>query len=762
MPMQRRTGNGRVNRPKVCFVGSYVPRACGIATFTSDLRAAVANTGAASSVVALTNTDTGYDYPAEVALEIRQHQLADYRLAAEYINDSDNDIVCLQHEFGIFGGREGRYILDLLKRLRKPIVTTLHTVLPEPTPAYREALIGVASRSDHLVVLNSRAIPILTDVYGIDPCKISMIHHGVPDVPFIDPEYFKDEFGVTGRTVLLTFGLLNRNKGIEQVLDALPCVAQAHPDVVYLVLGATHPEVKRHDGEEYRYYLEQLVRERGIGRHVQFHDYFVSLDQLCRYIGASDIYITPYRARDQIVSGTLAYAVGMGKAVVSTPYLYALELLSDDRGRLVPFDDRAAMEEALIGLIEARAERHRMRKRAYALGRDMTWPVVGEAYVKLFESVVSGAHHQPARIAASRGRQSYVVPDARLDHLIALTDCTGIIQHAAWELPDRRFGYSTDDQARALVVTLMHYQQHRDDAVLPLAARYLSFLQHAQLPNGAFHNFMDYRRRFTDECGSEDTLGRAIWGLGTAVALAPSEGMRAVARGVFERATASLAVTYPRAMAYSICGLHAFLQRYDGAVQVRRLLIELADRLTALYESHASTDWSWFEDTLTYANAKLPEAVLLAWHVTGNDRYRDVGLEALDFLIDATWRDGMFDFIGNRGWWPRGGKRSSDGQQPIEAGYTAAACALAWELTGEPRYVELEHAAVEWFLGRNRYNACLYDYTTGGCRDGLDAAGPNANQGAESVICCLLGLLTLSCQRERQTAPSSLVAAGHR
>lgn len=758
--MQRRTGTGRTHRLKLCLIGSYVPRACGIATFTKDLWTAVSDAGAQASVVALTNTPDGYDYPPEVAFEIRQNRLADYRLAAEYINFSGADIVCLQHEFGIFGGREGRYILELLKHLRKPVVTTLHTVLPDPTPGYRETLIGVAAHSDHLVVLSSRAITILTDVYGIDPGKISMIHHGVPDVPFIDPEYYKDDFGVSGRMVLLTFGLLSRNKGIEQVLEALPAVVCTHPDVVYIILGETHPEVKRAEGEEYRLKLQRLVRDLGLEEHVIFHDRFVSLDELCRFIGASDIYITPYRAHDQIVSGTLAYAVGMGKAVVSTPYLYAQELLAEDRGRLVPFGDAAALAATLNDLIERRAQRHRMRKRAYALGRRMTWPVVGAAYVDLFRAVVVSDRHAYLAPPASERARALVVPEARLDHLIALTDDVGVIQHAAWGIPDRRFGYSTDDQARALIVTLLHFQQYRDETVLPLAGRYLSFLLHAQVPDGRFHNFMDYGRTFIDDHGSEDTLGRAVWGLGIAVALGPTEGIRALAREMFERAIEAPPITYPRGMAYVICGLHAFLQRYDGAAQVRRKLIELADQLADLYEQNHTPDWRWFEDTLTYANAKLPEALLLAWHVTGDDRYRAIGLEALDFLVEATWRDGMFDFIGNQGWWRRGGERAVHGQQPIEAGYTAATCALAWEITGEQRYLDLEQAAIEWLLGRNRYGARLYDLSTGGCSDGLDANGPNLNQGAEAIICCLLGLLIASRQRERRRAPIQLVSAG--
>lgn len=729
---------------KVCLVGTYPPRECGIATFTSDLRRAVGEcaSGVQTVVVAVTKTRNADELPPEVIFEMQQERLHDYRLAAEYINFSGADLVCLQHEFGIFGGLDGVYVMELLRHLRLPVVTTLHTVIGVPPPGLRDVLVQVASASDHLVVLNGRAVPLLQDVYAIPSDKVSLIHHGVPDVPFLNPNDNKDRFGLKEYLVLLTFGLLSRNKGIETMLEALPQIVRSHPEVIYLVLGATHPEVKRRNGEEYRLFLQQRVRELGLEDHVRFHDRYVTLEELCAFLGACDIYVTPYRSKEQIASGTLAYAVGMGKAVVSTPYLYAEELLASGRGKLTSFGDAQGLARAVNELIEDEAERHRMCKRAYDFGRRMTWPEVGKEYAVLFERVASG-YQRTARPRAMQAMGAEL-PAIKLKHLAALTDDTGVIQHATYGIPDRRHGYSTDDAGRALVAVLAYYRQFGGKTAPVLATKYLSFLQHAQLPSGHFHNFMNYDRRFTDEAGGEDTLGRALWGLGVAVAHGHNEGARTLARQMFERALDALDLRHPHALGYAVCGLHAFLDRYDGATHVRRKLREWADRLAELYAQNRREDWRWFWDTLTYGNAKLPQAMLLAHQAMGDERFLKAGLESLDFLLAETYKDGHFDFVGNRGWYRRGGYRAVFGQQPIEAGYTAEACSTAYEVTGERRYLELACAAVRWLLGRNRLREPLYDPATGACSDGLDAHGPSMNQGAESTICCLLSLLAVS------------------
>ncbi len=730
---------------KICLIATYPPRECGIGTFTCDLRHSLNDTQ--STVIAITSEDTKHRYPEEVVFEIRQHDLEDYRLAAEYLNSSGIDLVCLQHEFGIFGGPDGSYINTLLKNLRVPVVTTLHTVLPQPQPEIRESLVRTAEHSDHLVVLNSQAIPILQDVYGIRDQKIGLIHHGVPDVPFIDPNFYKDKFHVEGRIVLLTFGLLNRNKGIELMIEALPDIVHRFPKVVYLVLGATHPEVRRAQGEEYRQSLEQRVRELNLKNHVIFHDHYVSFAELCEFIGSADIYVTPYHSREQIVSGTLAYAVGMGKAVISTPYLYAEELLSEGRGRLIEFGDTKALGDTVVELIENEAVRHAIRKRAYQFGRQMTWPEVGKQYSALFERVATGS---APRVSFTEGPSNALsdLAEIRLDHLINLTDDTGIIQHAMYGIPDRSHGYSCDDIGRALTVAVKYYRQYHDVAALSLTCKCLSFLQLAQLPDGRFHNFMNYQRQFTDDVGSEDTQGRVLWGLGAAVAEGIGQGTRTLAREMFEKASDKLKLNHPRALAYAICGQYEFLRRYDGAAQVRRKLERFAGRLAKVYERSRSEEWKWFGDDLTYANARMPQAMLLASEVTGDEHFLKIGIESLEFLLKQTYRDGMFDFPGNRGWQRRDGKRAIFGQQPIEAGYMAEALTTAARITDENRYEKLARVAAEWLLGRNRLGQPLYDVTNGACADGLEPRGPSMNQGAESVICCLLGLLSVSSQKE--------------
>ena len=751
--------------PRMCFVSSYPPRECGIATFARDLRQAIGqlHADATTSVIAMTNTRDGYEYPPEVVFEIRQHEIGDYALAAEYANLSGFDVVCVQHEFGIYGGPEGRYITEMMEGLRGPVVSILHTVLAETTPGYRDSLLRVAALSDHLVVLNQKAIPILKDGYGVPENKIHMIHHGVPEAPFVDPNYYKDKFAAEGKLVILTFGFLSRNKGIEMMLEALPEVVRAHPEVVYIVLGETHPEVKRTDGEAYRLWLQTRVKELGLTQHVVFDPRYLEQAELLEYIGACDIYVTPYQSREQIVSGTLAYAVGMGKAVVSTPYLYAEEMLADGRGMLVDFGSVAGLTERLLELIEQPATRHRMRKLAYQYGRQMIWPEVGRRYVELFDRAVATYRGKALpRSARHLSALNYALPAVKLDHLARLTDDTGIIQHAAYGVPDRRFGYCTDDAARAMVVALMHYERDADELSLDLIYRYLSFLQYQQLPDGHFHNFMNYSRQHEDERGSEDTLGRALWGLGEAVAHGPTAIIRMLAGEMFEKALDALQPRHPRAMAYAICGLYSFLQKYSGAALARRKLVEITNHLAGWFKAD-SADWRWFGDELTYANAKMPHAMLLSFKATGEERFRQIGLESLDFLLSVTYRRDYFDFIGNQGWYRRGGERAVLSQQPIEAGYTAEACLTAYEITGSLHYFDMAHAAAEWLMGRNRLGARLYDPTTGACADGLDPYGPSMNQGAESVICGLLALLAVSKQIEindRASAPSDLKMPG--
>jgi len=750
---------------RAIFVGNFLPRTCGIATFTTDLYHAVAGelSPAHLGVVAMNNTEEGYNYPDAVTFEIQQNRIGDYERAAHFINRSDADLVCLQHEFGIFGGDAGSHLGILLEEIRKPIVTTLHTVLERPTPAYRRSMLDLIRRSDRLVVMSKRALRFLRDIYDVPASQMVLIHHGTPDVPLTDPDSCKEPFGVAGRPVILTFGLLSPNKGIENALEALPPVVERFPDLAYIVLGATHPEVRRQHGEGYRMYLEQKVRDLGLERNVIFHNRFVELRELLRFLAAADIYLTPYLNREQIVSGTLAYAVASGKAIISTPYWYAEDLLDNGRGVIVGSDDTQGLTHAIGRLLGDEALRLELQQKTYTFGRRMIWKEVGRRYAQEFKKVLK---EQRALMIARVAREARVSPSAlpkvNLDHLLALTDENGLAQHTHGNIPNLLHGYSADDVGRALVV-LARAQDHDTNGLpqagwnpahVELVAKYLTFIEQAQTPDGYFHNFMDTGGRFLDERGSEDTFGRVVWGLGEMLRRTNDEQIRAQVAHILERAAPHLSgLSSPRAKAYAICGLAAILKRFENAHVLRHHLEQLATSLAELYTINRDDGWHWFEDIIAYGNAKLPEALLIAAGITGDEALRACGLESLDFLIRCQWNGRFFDFVGNEGWWVKDGARAIFSQQPIEAGYLATACTAAYEITGEARYLAFARRSFNWFFGQNRLNAILYDTWTGAVADGLDPHGPSRNRGAESVIVFLLALLslaTLSVQRSEK------------
>jgi hypothetical protein len=566
-----------------------------------------------------------------------------------------------------------------------------------------------------------------------------VIQHGVPEATEVDNGSAKSAIGSTGRAVVLTFGLLSPAKGIEVVLDALPSVVSRHPEVLYIVVGATHPQVRREQGEEYRDSLAAQVVRLGLEDHVRFEDRYVDLDELCLFLAAADIYVTPYHSVDQIVSGTLAYAVGTGRAVVSTPYPYAQELLADGRGRLVPYADPAALATEFNALLDDTVGTEHMRSLAFEFGRQMTWPAVAQQYATLFAEVVD-SHQQPQRA----WQPPLERPSPSFAYLRALTDDTGVFKHAWNAVPDRVHGYCTDDVGRALVAAIHGVARRDDPTAASLVPTYLSFLKAAQREDGRFDNLLGYDRRFVPDTASEDTLGQALWGLGTLVSASTDDAWRAAARAMFDQALAPASeLIAPRAAAYAISGLYGYLERLPGALAARRVMQRLATGLESRLDDHRSSDWHWFEPHLTYANAKKPHALLLAGRACENPAWIAAGVASLDFLIRMTFVDGRFDFVGNAGWYPRGGRRAEFGQQPIEAGYTAEACIVAYEITGASHYLELAHAAVEWLVGRNRLGVALYDPISGRCADGLDRHGASANAGAESTVCALLALLAV-------------------
>jgi len=735
----------------IALIGNYLPRRCGIATFTTDLLEALSAEfpGSNCYAVAMNDTSNGYPYPDQVRFEVADKRLPDYQLAADFLNVNQVDVVCLQHEFGIFGGNHGGHILTLLRSLRLPVVTTFHTVLATPGPDQKAMVEEVGRLSDRLVVMSHKAADLLREAYDVPREKVTFIHHGIPDLPFVDPSFFKDQFGVEGRKVVLSFGLLSPGKGIEFMIDALPEIVRRHPEIVYIVLGATHPGVKKEGGESYRLSLQRRARDQGVEKHVLFHNRFVELKELCEFLGAADIYVTPYLSGEQIVSGTLAYALGAGKATISTPYWYAREMLADGRGRLIPFRDSDALAGQVIDLLDNEVERHAMRKRAYSFCREMIWKEVARSYLDVFAEVAKKRlrHPHPSLRAKLLTPALFEVPHPKFDHLRRLTDDVGILQHAKFIVPNRAHGYCTDDNARALIVVLTARDVLPESSeLLDLDCRYLSFLCHAfDEQKGRFRNFMDYERRWRSGEGSEDSHGRAVWGLGMAIALERSSDLGDVALGVFERAIPALTeLRSPRAWAFGLVGIHSYLKRFGGDSEVRRLRERLAGRLFDLYQANASPDWPWPENIVTYDNGKIPQALLLSGQWLQRGEMVEAGLRSLEWLI-RTQTDGRGYFvpIGNRGWFRRDGEKARFDQQPVEAQSILDACMEAHRVTQDRKWIVEARHCLEWFLGRNDLNAPIYDYRTGGCCDGLTANGPNRNQGAESTLAWLLSLLSM-------------------
>jgi len=751
---------------RIAVIGNYLPRQCGIATFTTDLCAAISAEYGTARLLALPVNDTeqGYDYPERVRWSLAQDDVKSYQDAAEFLNFNNIDMVCLQHEYGIFGGPAGSHILHLLRGLKMPVVTTLHTVLREPNPDQLVVMEEIAELSDRLIVMSQLSSQFLQEIFKVAGSKIDMVPHGVPDLPFLDPNFYKDRFRVEGKAVLLTFGLLSPNKGIENVIQALPQILSKHKNVAYIVAGATHPHILRREGDKYRASLQALAKEVGVESQVIFHDRFVSPEEMSEFIGAADIYITPYRYEEQVVSGTLAYALGAGKAIISTPYWHAIELLDDRRGALVPFQNPTAIANKTIELLNTPAIRHAMRKRAYLFARDMVWKKVAQGYMESFTRVRSDRMESPRVQFSARATPKALdqLPELNLNHVNTLTDDTGMLQHAIFTVPNRAEGYTTDDNARALILTVLLAQlgngnnngnNNKDrfgqanSAAPDFSHRYLSFLEHAFNPaNGRFRNFLSYDRQWNEPAGSEDSHGRALWSLGTVLGRSDNQGLRSAAGRLFEFSLPAALESYsPRAGAYALLGIQEYLNSYPGDRDAKKIRYVLGRRLLEMYESIRRPDWKWFEDVVAYGNARLPQAMLVVGSAGSDDRMVSGGLEALDWLLKAQHCETNHHFapIGSQGFYHQGGEKARFDQQPIEAAGAVSACLEAYRITGDGRWRSEAWSAFNWFLGDNDLQLPLYDSATGGCRDGLHPERANQNQGAESTLSFLMAWLEM-------------------
>ncbi len=728
---------------EIAFVGSYVPRCCGIATFTRDLRRAVLaiRPSASLPVVAVDDAQGLLPYPAEVRQRIDQDDVASYRRAANWLNCSGVQVVCIQHEFGIYGGDAGSYLLELTDRLEIPVVVTLHTVLAQPDHAQQQVMEALMERG-RVIVMSRMGLRILRKIHAVREAEV--IPHGIPEMDF--PEV---DGSVGQASWLLTLGLLGPGKGIEHVLRAMPDVVARHPQVQYHVAGATHPKLLARDGERYRESLERLARDLGVADRVGFENRYLSDDELCERLRQADICLMPYANEAQVTSGALSLAVGAGKPVVSTPYWHAKELLAGGAGVLVPFGNSAAIANAVCGLLDDRARMTRIGRDAHAVSRHMVWSEVAWEYLRVFDRAAEADRaillpQMDMPVTSS----SHPLPPLRIDHLMRMTDGTGLFQHAIYDIPDYHHGYCTDDNARALVLCAL-LEHLRDESMREvidrLATRYLAFLAAAwHESTGRFRNFMNYERRWLEEFGSEDSHGRALWALGVGCS-SFSPGRRHLAGQLFVRGLPAVAgFTSPRAWAFALIGIDGRLRQgiHDSADQSMRDL--LADRLTSLWDACSGDGWCWFEDHITYENARLSQALIRCGAAEPNRAWLDVGLRSLEWLVENHIdHGGSFRPVGTNGFHHRDGGRAEFDQQPVEAQAMVAACIDAWQVTGDEAWRCEAQRAFGWFLGRNHLGVPLYVEETGGCRDGLHEQRPNENQGAESTLACLISLTEL-------------------
>ncbi len=713
-------------KSKLVLISSYRPRDCGIATFSHDLITSIQtnNPHFEFEIIPVNEpANDGRKYHDQINTVISQENKESYLQAAEYINKSDALAVSIQHEYGLYGGDCGEYIIELIDKITKPVVTTLHTVLAKPSPKQKEILQSIAEKSSVLVVMAGAAVDLLTTIYNISPEKITIIPHGVPGTIFTRQKKSKEKLALSDQLVLSTFGLIGPGKGLEYVIDALPIVKKKFPQVKYLILGRTHPNAIVVAGESYRQQLVDKISKLGLTSQIGFLNRFLSKEELIDYLQASDLYITPYLNPEQITSGTLAYALSMGRACISTPYVYAQELLADDRGVLVPFRDSASLAEAIVSLLSDEEKRKKIERKNYAFSRPMTWKNVSRKYINLFKNL----SEKKPRYSISNLR---LPPD--LSHLKKLTTRLGVFQHSKRSNPDPSFGYSIDDNARALIAVYQYYETYKDKSVLPLAKIYFENIKRSKIAGSYFHNFSDSKGVFTDDLGSETSSCRAIWALGYVVSRSHISPIIAKeARELLGSLPPLSGLQSPRSKAYALIGYYY--------LEDKEKVKYLADSLVESYENIIEIDW--FERYLAYANAIMPLGLLLAYILTKDLRYKTIGEKSFHFL-DSLTRKGVFPSpITHLGCQISGKGRPVFDQQVIEAADMVLA-ASAGKITSKDKFFEeASKDWLDWFYGKNQNQIALIDEKNGSCFDGLTPRGVNLNQGAESVICYLLAYL---------------------
>jgi glycosyltransferase involved in cell wall biosynthesis len=739
---------------KIAYISTYMPRPCGLATFNSNLKSAIEKNiltkNEGSYVVAINDTENldQYKYEKEVKYIIRQQHQKDYIQAANQINNSAADVCIMQHEFGIYGGDSGIYVLPLLKRIEKPLITILHTVLQDPSYIQKLIIQEIANQSSRIVVMAEKAVDFLTNIYHIPREKIALIEHGVPDFDDSIEKILNKTDLLPGKRVLLTFGLISRNKGLETMIKALPAVVKNHPDVVYTIIGKTHPHVLKNQGEEYRDYLKKLASDLGVSRNVNFINKFLAEDELMDYLKAAEIYITPYLNEAQITSGTLSYAVGAGAAVISTPYWHAQELLKNNRGKLFDFGNSTQLSSIINNLLDDDKSLKNIRDNAYTYGLTLRYPKIGKIYLNLAKQIISENNIKP--VIEKFTLNTELLPTFTLDYVKRLTDDTGIVQHARYGIPNLKEGYCMDDNSRALIMALMSYNQFQSKEALDLLPIYLSFIQYMQCENGNFRNFLSFKREYLDEVGTDDSYGRTLWALGFMICNSPNNSYKEFARELFFNSLEHLdKLEHLRGFGNSIIGLAHYLKTYpDENLEIK--LVALADKLVDAYQKNKTNDWHWFEEKMTYDNAILPLALLKTYDVTKNHIYKEIGLESLTFLDKETLDQGYYNPIGNDGWFYKNQDKAIFDQQAIETMAAVMMYFQAFEVTEDVVYIEKMFKTYLWFLGENALRIPLYDHETNGCCDGLTPHGINRNQGAESTLAYFISHLTVLKAQEKE------------
>ncbi|MEQ8477160.1 glycosyltransferase [Fulvivirga sp.] len=729
------------NKPVVLFLTSYPTRPCGIATFSKDLITAIHDKFSGNyelRVCALENSNhNNHVYPEEVIYQLNTNSPIDIlKTGAKINNDPNIQLVCLQHEFGLWGGKYGNLLLDLLPLIKKPIITVFHTVLPNPNKEQKFIIKEIDIHSSKLLVMTKSSALLLAKDYGIISKKVHVIPHGTHHISWNGQNTLKRRYGYTDQIVLSTFGLLGPNKNIETTILALPDLIKSHPKIKFLILGQTHPEIIKNEGESYRSYLEKLVDKLALQNHVEFVNRYLSLKELLEYLKLTDIYIFSSKDPHQAVSGTFAYAMSCGCPVISTPIPHAMEELDKKSGRFFDFENPKSLIKTLTPLLKNRLKRKQMALHAYQKTRTTRWENIAIAYHDIFQMTVPTQN------------VNYRKPEINIDHILKLTDKFGMIQFSKITKPDPSSGYTLDDNARALIALIMYYKNSADHEVLSYISTYLDFIEYCQNEDGTFQNYVDYQKQFhklNHYVNLEDSNGRAIWALGFVVA----NGAH-LPKSIVEKADSCLKNTSPwlsktsspRAIAFVIKGLHAFYEIHPSE-ELKRLIAQLADKLIARFIATYGNNWTWFENSFTYANSILPEALILAYDITGRLIYRNIGISTMNFLISHIFLKEYIKVISNRGWLQRDNIQESHGEQPIDVSYTILSLKVFFQILNIEHYHILATRAFSWFLGNNQIRQVMYDPLTGGCYDGLETNNVNLNEGAESSVCFLMARLTM-------------------